>query len=214
VRDDRSVAGPRRTQAERRATTRAALLDATVECLVEAGYSGTTTTEVTRRAGVSLGALLHHFPTKADLLAAAVAHVVQLRQAEFRKAMSNVDMGSDRLDAAIDQLWAAFSGPAFVAWVELWVGARTDPDLARAVRAVDDEFDRSSREIFQELFPADEYPDANFLEHGMRFALVLLDGLALRGLVVRPLDTTPVELLKDVARLALDRPDHARGAST
>jgi AcrR family transcriptional regulator len=208
------MAGARRTQAERRAATQAALLDATVECLVEAGYSATTTTEVTRRAGVSLGALLHHYPTKADLLAAAVSHVLQLRQAEFRKAMSNIDMGSDRLDAAIDQLWAAFCGPAFVAWVELWVGARTEPDLARAVREVDHEFDRSSREIFRELFPAEEYPDANFLEHGMRFALVLLDGLALRGLVVRPVDTTPVEMLKDVARLALHRSDDARGEGT
>jgi len=205
---------PRRTQAERSAATQAALLDATVECLVEAGYSATTTTEVTRRAGVSLGALLHHFPTKADLLAAAVAHVLELRQAEFRKAMSDIDMGADRLDAAIDQLWAAESGPAFVAWVELWIAARTDPDLAVAVRALGLEFDRSSREIFRELFPAEEYPDADFLEQGMRFAFSLMDGVALRGLVLRPVDATPVEMLKRIARQFIAQPDDARGEIT
>ena len=44
------------------------LLEATVECLVERGWSGTSTTLVSERAGVSRGAQLHHFPTKGDLV--------------------------------------------------------------------------------------------------------------------------------------------------
>ncbi|KAF0162581.1 MAG: TetR family transcriptional regulator, partial [Caulobacteraceae bacterium] len=55
---------PRRTQQERRDRTRGALLDATVACLVERGYTGTTTLEVERRAEVSRGARIHHFATK------------------------------------------------------------------------------------------------------------------------------------------------------
>ena len=62
----------RRTQAERTAETTAKLLDATADCLVERGYAGTSTVEVCRRAGVSRGALVHHFPSKDDLVAAAV----------------------------------------------------------------------------------------------------------------------------------------------
>src|SRR5262249_61236914 len=65
----------RRTQAQRTAATRAALLEATVDCLVSRGFDGTTTTEVAHRAGVSPGALLHHFPAKAELLCAAVGHL-------------------------------------------------------------------------------------------------------------------------------------------
>jgi len=127
---------PRRTQAERRERTRAALLDATVSSLVDLGFSGTTTTEVAHRAGVSLGALLHHFPSKADLLAAAVGHVLERRQAEFREAMTGVAPGVDRIDAAIDLLWSSFSGPTFTAWLELWVASRTDAELAREILAV------------------------------------------------------------------------------
>jgi len=184
-----------------------ALLDAAADCLVELGFGGTTTTEVTRRAGVSLGAMLHHFPTKADLLAAAVGHVMQRRQAEFRKAMTDVPPGVDRLDAAIDLLWDAFNGPTFQAWLELWVGARTDPELAGALRTMDAEYDRASREILRELFPADEYPDAALLEDGMRFAFSVMDGVALRGLVVQPVDERPIDLLKTIARQFLGRPD-------
>ena len=199
----------RRTQAERSAATQQALLDAAVECLVELGYGRTTTTEVTRRAGVSPGALLHHYPTKADLLAAAVGHVMRRRQEEFRKSMANIAPGADRIDAAIDLLWEAVNEPVFAAWLELWVGARTDPELAAAVRAMEEEYERGSRAIFLELFPPDEYPRA-FLELGMRFAISLLDGVALRGLVIRPPDPTPVELLKAIAHERLERPASER----
>lgn len=197
----------RRTQAERSATTREALLDAAVDCLVERGFSATTTAEVTHRAGLSLGALVHHFPTKADLLTAAVGHVMQRRQAEFRKAMTDIDPGADLLDAAIDLLWEAFNGQTFQAWVELWVAARTDPELAAAVRTLDGEFERNSQEIFRELFPPDDYPGAALVEGGMRFAMSVMDGVALRGLVIQPIDAGPVELLKTIARQLMERTD-------
>ena len=54
----------RRTQQQRSDETRAALLDATIICLHEVGYAGTSTTLVSERAGVSRGAQTHHFPTK------------------------------------------------------------------------------------------------------------------------------------------------------
>ena len=177
-----------------------ALLDAAVDSLVEVGFARTTTTEITRRAGVSLGAMLHHFPTKADLLAAAVGHVMERRQDEFRKSMVSIAPGADRLDAAIDLMWDAFHGPTFQAWLELWVAARTDPELAAAVRTMEDEYDRASREILLELFPPGEYADPALLEVGMRFAVALMDGVALRGLVMKPTDARPVDLLKTILR--------------
>ena len=64
----------RRTQAERREGTIAALLDATVRCLVTHGYAGTTTQRIQDEAGVSRGALLHHFASKSELLVAAIHH--------------------------------------------------------------------------------------------------------------------------------------------
>ncbi len=196
----------RRTQVERSAAMQEALLDAAVECLVELGFAGTTTTQVTHRAGVSLGAMLHHFPTKADLLAAAVGHVMRRRQEEFRKAMTDVGPSVDRVEAAIDLMWDAFNGPTFHAWLELWVAARTDPELAEAVRVMEEEYDRASREILSELFPPDEYADAAVLELGMRFAVSLMDGVALRGLVMKPVDARPVELLKTILRQRMDNP--------
>ena len=168
----------RRTQAQRTAETRGALLDATFDALVELGYRGATTTKVAHRAGVSLGALLHHFPAKADLLSAAVGHVFQRRQEEYAKAMAEVGPAEDKLGAAIDLLWSMFSGPAFTAWLELWVAARTDPDLAAAIAGVDRQFMAASQRQYAELFGADPaVPPV-----GLHLVFTLMNGLALARL--------------------------------
>src|SRR3954447_2618169 len=65
----------RRTQAERRASTRQALLEAATACLIEDGHAGFSTTEIMKRAGLSQGALFKHFSTKGELLAATAEHL-------------------------------------------------------------------------------------------------------------------------------------------
>ena len=127
----------RRTQADRTATTRAALLDATIDCIVERGWSGTTTTEIAQRAGVSRGAQLHHFPTKGELVVAAVEHLYARRVEDFRSAMATVPAGPGRLEAAIDVLWGFVQGPTFVAWIELQLAARTDDALRETLLAAE-----------------------------------------------------------------------------
>ena len=79
-----------RTKAERSAATRVRLLDATIDCLIELGWSGTSTTEVVRRAGVSRGAQVHHYPTKEDLVLAAVEHLCTRRMGEYREAVQRL----------------------------------------------------------------------------------------------------------------------------
>lgn len=165
--------------------TRAALLDAALECLVERGYAATTTIETARRAGVSRGAQLHHFPTKAELLVAVVDRLKDRRIAEFREAFSAASPSGDRMSVAIDVLWSMFDGPTFVAWAELWVAARTDPDLAEALIESDRRFIAESREVYTELVLSDPGRDPEFDDLGRDFAFALMDGMAFQRLVPR-----------------------------
>ncbi len=129
--------GPR-SRSERTADSRLLILDAAVACLVEEGYAGASTLAVQARAGVSRGRLLHHFPSRAELLVAAAEHVAttQLDEVRLRAAalMDDGPTGRERVDRAIDLMWATFQEPPFWAAMELWTAARTDPALRGALR--------------------------------------------------------------------------------
>lgn len=151
----------RRTQQERRDTTRAALLDATIDCLVEYGYADTTTTRVVERAGVSRGAQVHHFPTKGELVAEAVRRLAQRRITLIRSKMDSLPPpGPARLGATFDLVWESHSGPLFAAALELWVAARTDPELRAALIPVEREVIGLLREVTREALDPEADSDA------------------------------------------------------
>lgn len=120
---------PRRTQAERRTATRAKLLAAAAQCLLEHGYAETTIARVQDAAGLARGTLLHHFPTRADLMVAATVDLVEQRMATFRREAEQISPDADRLQGVIDLAWRDLNSPEFFTALELWVAARTDPEL-------------------------------------------------------------------------------------
>ncbi len=69
--------GHRRTQAERRASTRGALIAAARALFAERGYAAAGREEIVERAGVTRGAMHHHFPSKVDLFQ-AVYEVIEV----------------------------------------------------------------------------------------------------------------------------------------
>ncbi len=127
----------RRTQAERSAAMRERLLDATIECLVTYGYSGTTTPRIAEVAGVTRGAQVHHFRSKEDLVVAAVEHLAEQRTQAAIRELGRVAAIPDPVTTALDFLWESHQGPMFIATVELWVAARTDRALARHIERVE-----------------------------------------------------------------------------
>lgn len=147
---------PGRTQEERTRAMRQRLLEATVECLVERGWSGTSTTLVSQRAGVSRGAQLHHFPTKNDLVLAAVEHLSEVRGDELRRAAERLPRGKRRTRAVLDMLAEHFTSPVFAAALELWVAARTDPELHAAVAPLEQRVGRDTHRIAVEALGVDE----------------------------------------------------------
>ncbi|MCR6033015.1 TetR family transcriptional regulator [Nocardioides sp. zg-579] len=135
---------------------RARLLEATVELLVERGFSGTSTTLVSERAGVSRGAQLHHFPTKNALVVAAVEHLSDVRREELAAAAAALPTGRRRTRAVLHMLGDHFASPLFVAALELWVAARTDETLLEAVAPLEQRIGRETHQMAVELLGADE----------------------------------------------------------
>ena len=168
----------RRTQAERSATTRARLLDATIDCLVEVGYAGTSTTLIASRAEVSRGAQLHHFASKAALVAQAVERLAERRLAELRRETTRLPRRQGRPRAALDLLWGTQSGPLFEAALELWVAARTDRELREKLIGVEDRVSGSTLDVCRELFGAKTASRRDF-SRLVTMSLSAMQGLAL-----------------------------------
>ena len=127
----------RRTQAERRAQTRHALLAATIETLVDDGFAGVTTRAVAGRAGVSIGALQHHFRSRSDLLAAAIEHLSEQLAREFVAQAPTAGRSEPELvEELIDVLWKMHKGPLMTGIADLSVADRTDRELSERLASV------------------------------------------------------------------------------
>jgi len=151
-----STATVRVPQEERTRLMRQRLLEATIELLVERGWSGTSTTLVSKRAGVSRGAQLHHFPTKNDLVLAAVEHLSDVRGRELAEAATKLPTGRRRTRAVLEMLADHFTSPVFTAALELWVAARTDPNLLAALGPLEQRIGRDIHRRTVELLEVDE----------------------------------------------------------
>lgn len=143
-------------QADRSRAMRARLLEATVELLGERGFAGTSTTLVSERAGVSRGAQLHHFPTKNDLVVAAVEHLTELRGAELAEAVAALPQERRTTRAVLRMLGDHFASPVFAAALELWVAARTDEALLAAVSPLEQRVGRETHRLTVAALGADE----------------------------------------------------------
>jgi AcrR family transcriptional regulator len=143
-----------RTQEQRRAETQARLLDATMECLAELGWSGTSTTEVARRAGVSRGAQQHHYPTKMLLVAAALEHLLERQRLAFERAFAELPTERRNIEGALDLLWESFRQAPSLALMELAMAARTDESLRELSIGINERVIQVILETFLRLFPA------------------------------------------------------------
>ena len=190
----------RRPRQQRALDTRLRLLDAAFEALVEVGYSGTTTQEVCRRAGASRGKLLHHFPNRTELVVAALDHVLTNRIASFRETASGQD-GPPALDTLVELLWQTLQGPAFYAWLELTVAARTNPELLVALTAMMERFDEGIEQACHALMPPGSIdPSIHALAH--RFSFAVLNGLAVDRIYRTEADVRPVvDILVQLAQV-------------
>ena len=135
---------------EQLARTRAALLDAAMMSLVENGYARTTTQKIQERTGVSRGALLHHFGSKAELLVASVHHIAELRLESIRKVAMSASESPDPLRQVVNAIVDAQSGPPFQAAMELWTAARTDPVLLAELEPAERRLGQALRALFDQ----------------------------------------------------------------
>lgn len=181
---------------------RGRLLQATVDCLVDHGYAGTTTTAVVKRAGVSRGAILHHFPTKADLVATAVEYVLDRRNEDFKINFSRLPRDEGLMEAVLEALWKEVNGPTFHAWLELIVASRTDPALKTKVNVIARKWAESIDSTFRAIFGLPRTADKHPFALAPMVTLRILEGLAIEKIARSDDPTIEKRVLRAIMTIA------------
>ncbi len=179
-----------------------------MECLVDLGWSGTSTTEVARRAGVSRGAQQHHYPTKMVLVAAALEHLLEAQRLAYETAFAVLPEERRNVAGALDLLWEVFREPPAKALVELAVAARTDEELRPLCRDLNERILQVILETFERLFPANTLtPD--FTDTMLRGVFAMFVGLSVQNALdddASGHQTAVLRQIKDIARLVVPEP--------
>jgi AcrR family transcriptional regulator len=130
-----AIRNARRSQVDRRAETRAVLIRAAVEMLHTVGLAGTTTTLIAKRAGVTTGALHHHFATKDELLIGVLDDVSERLLARLEEHAEVIADGRLHLADLVRHLWGVYGDPEYWAIWEIIIGTRSDKQLHRRIVA-------------------------------------------------------------------------------
>ena len=172
-------------QAQKSAMMRDNILDAALECFVDIGYANTTTARIAERAGVSRGAMLHHFPSKSELMQAAVEYLhrklVDLYASHIEKIPMDLPV-DQRNRRGLEGYWNYLSSDLYVAYHELCVAGRTDPELQHILEDSIARFDQAIIESNNRLFP-------EWSQRGELYALAmditkfLMEGMAVSQIV-------------------------------
>jgi AcrR family transcriptional regulator len=168
---------PARTQEERRAETRAKLLDATLRSIAERGIAATTSRQICELAGVSSGAQTYHFPLRTDLLGAAIEHAAEQRIAALRSTLSDLPTDrSERIGTLLDLWWGDFDSTIFDVFVKLWVAAQDDPELHARLVPAERRLSQAIAALRTEILGNEDEP---LLQERLEVVAATLRGLAL-----------------------------------
>ncbi|MBI1392351.1 MAG: TetR family transcriptional regulator [Alphaproteobacteria bacterium] len=168
-------------QAQKSASTRKIIVEAALQCLIKYGYAQTTTPRIAEEAGLSRGAMMHHFSNRQTVIEAAIEYLHTKRLRAFRRAVSSLPEDQPHLHDALAAYWKHVTHPLFVAFHELAVASRTDRDLEKILRPAEQAFYREWYNLAVDLFPEWQSDTAKF-DLALNLVQVTLEGLAIRRL--------------------------------
>jgi AcrR family transcriptional regulator len=151
-----------RTQQQRREETVGRLLEACIDTIVEVGYARASAAVITKRAGVSVGALFRHFETMGDFMAATASEVLRRQIESFTKRVAEIPTDRPALEAALAILRDIASGPTNAVLYELLIAARTDEKLRETMQHELGQYSAKIQDAARALPGAESFPEETF----------------------------------------------------
>lgn len=154
------------------------LIEAAITVLRRLGYAATTTQHVMDEAKVSRGAMLHHFPTKVDLMLAVAEYAATAQNRYVAKRLATVT-GMDLYLGITEATWEAVSQPPGLALIEIIVASRSDAALGEQLPQVVDRFETQQLANTWEAARSLGIMDRDAVERMVRLHRAAMRGLAI-----------------------------------
>jgi len=157
---------------------RPAILTAAAEVISERGVHNTRISDVAERAGTSAPGVLYWFPTKDELLAQALLFADERFYEGLTEELEALGSATARL-ARLIELWPAEGDGETVLWMELWVRALRDPELAKTRERLDRRWRAAIADIVREGQASGEFGPADADDVALLLG-ALMDGFAIQ----------------------------------
>lgn len=191
----RAPAQPPVIESEKSDGARRGILDATIGCFSEFGWSGTNMSVIARRSRMTRGRIQYYFPTLDGLLRAAVEHLMIEWRKKYFSSLSETAGVSARFDAGIAVLWGLMQDPLHIAKQELEATARTNAELRALLEKTSVDDDEASVQAAKDTYPElARYGDVA-LRRARNFTMVFMEGLANHRFSSEP-ETWRLELIE------------------
>ncbi len=171
----------RKNQEERSRQTQARVTQATIECILEKGIRATSTVDVARQAGVSRGALVHHYPSKTLLMQAALEDLLNREVESVRDMARRVKTGDLDFDNFLLALHDHFKGDMYMVTLEYLTNARTDPDIMEVLVPLASKFNESLEAIWEQLVASAEH-SSHTKRVALNATLCMMRGMGAQGI--------------------------------
>ncbi len=163
------------------------ILEAAVRVITERGLSETRISDIAERCGVSPGLILYYFDSKDRLLGEALTFANDRFYLRTSREVRRLPRAADRLARLIE-----LSTPGYLPgeepldewalWLEIWVRALRDPELAREREVLDRRWRQSIEEIIRQGQETGEFPPGDAHEQALRIG-AFVDGMAIQVLL-------------------------------
>lgn len=170
----------KRSQSERSAETQGLIMQATLECILQKGIRETSTVDVAKQAGVSRGALLHHYPTKESLMHAALERLLSDEITNVQQIASDVNEGKIDFDTFLQAMWEHFAGDLFMITLEYLTTARTDQAIRDVLTPLAAHYNESMEQIWEQLI--DHTESSKERRIALNATLCMLRGMAAQSI--------------------------------
>jgi AcrR family transcriptional regulator len=169
-------------QAQKARETRGKILNAVISIIQEGGFGSASSSKIAERAGITWGAVQHHFGAKEDILRA----ILDLSHEKFIALTSDeaIRQGSmaDRVDRFVDAMWLHYQSDLYLAALEILLASRGVSQVQESIMAMRD----AHLTMLRATFPASVLSDDDILE-ALIFAHCVLTGLSIEGVLEKTL---------------------------